>query len=285
MSPCQHSSLLFETFKSSKIAYEQPSREEIQEALAVSRPPRKKAKTSNRQICIGTEAADRDIALPLASTFPAPSVLPGDELFHDPECPAQSVQAWIDQEERNVVTKTRNTVYVVPPPSISDDIRHVNEWLSPNTLPEYSQANRDGRSQISNPVPQPNTDDVAEYLRAFYLGMQVKVLKKASLHFTAWESSDPEPPPKKLSASKASPPFGLSTAKETIRIRSRRSKDNIFTGQLNLNDLLDTAISILPKEAYALLMLVHHDLYEDDDDDFCCGRAYVGLPYVSSSQG
>ncbi|KAH9484637.1 Archaemetzincin-2 [Psilocybe cubensis] len=30
----------------------------------------------------------------------------------------------------------------------------------------------------------------------------------------------------------------------------------------------------LPQDAYAILLLVNHDLFEDDDDEFVCGRAY-----------
>jgi archaemetzincin len=39
---------------------------------------------------------------------------------------------------------------------------------------------------------------------------------------------------------------------------------------------LDTVISILPVDAYALVLLVDHDMYESEEDDFCCGRAYGG---------
>ena len=39
--------------------------------------------------------------------------------------------------------------------------------------------------------------------------------------------------------------------------------------QLNLNDLLDVAVSILPDDAYAFLLLVEYDLSEDEDDNFC----------------
>jgi archaemetzincin len=35
-------------------------------------------------------------------------------------------------------------------------------------------------------------------------------------------------------------------------------------------------MEILPSDAYALLMLVEHDIYEDEEDDFACGRAYGG---------
>lgn len=47
-------------------------------------------------------------------------------------------------------------------------------------------------------------------------------------------------------------------------------------GRTVLNDLLNAAIATLLEDAYALLMLVNHDLYEDEPDDFCCGRAYGG---------
>ena len=60
----------------------------------------------------------------------------------------------------------------------------------------------------------------------------------------------------------------------------------MFKAQLNLNDILDAAISALPDNAYALLLIVHHDLFEDEDDEFCCGRAYGGsrVAVVSSSR-
>lgn len=60
----------------------------------------------------------------------------------------------------------------------------------------------------------------------------------------------------------------------------------MFKAQLNLNDILDAAISALPDNAYALLLIVHHDLFEDEEDDFCCGRAYGGsrVAVVSSSR-
>lgn len=60
------------------------------------------------------------------------------------------------------------------------------------------------------------------------------------------------------------------------RIQTQPSPDGLFSHQLNLNNILDCAINILPKDAYALLVLTDYDLYEDEDDDFCCGRAYGG---------
>ena len=46
--------------------------------------------------------------------------------------------------------------------------------------------------------------------------------------------------------------------------------------QLNLDDILDALIGTLPGDAYAIVLLVDHDIYESEDDDFCCGRAYGG---------
>lgn len=39
---------------------------------------------------------------------------------------------------------------------------------------------------------------------------------------------------------------------------------------------MDAAIGFVPKDAYALLMIVNHDIYESPEDQFCCGRAYGG---------
>ncbi|KKK21191.1 hypothetical protein ARAM_004674 [Aspergillus rambellii] len=60
----------------------------------------------------------------------------------------------------------------------------------------------------------------------------------------------------------------------------------MYPYQLNLDDLLDAAISILPSDAYALCMMVDDDLYEDEEDTFVCGRAYGGsrVAVVSSAR-
>lgn len=115
---------------------------------------------------------------------------------------------------------------------------------------------------------QPEIVDITGYISAFYHGLPVKQLQTPRLSFSEWK--DRKRPEQSVQ------PLSLDTGKVGTRIRARPSPDGVFSGQLNLNDLLDVAISILPNDAYALLMLVHHDLYEDDDDDFCCGRAYGG---------
>jgi archaemetzincin len=110
--------------------------------------------------------------------------------------------------------------------------------------------------------------------------MEVHVLKSHALKFTHWdkdegdESKVKKKRTKSSSSRSTSKAFGLQTSSEAIRIRARSVRGSPFAGQLNLNDLLDVAIEIIPPDAYAVLMVVHHDLYEDDEDDFACGRAY-----------
>lgn len=82
----------------------------------------------------------------------------------------------------------------------------------------------------------------------------------------------------------------LTKTRVTTRVRVRHlvegNDSSGYRQQLNLNDVLDHAIAILPEDAYCLILLVDHDLYEDDEDDFCCGRAYGGsrICVVSSAQ-
>ncbi|KAL3481422.1 hypothetical protein BJX99DRAFT_164511 [Aspergillus californicus] len=195
--------------------------------------------------------------------FPAPLVLPGDDLALDPKCPPQSFQKWYDGKGRNNVTTRRRTVYVLSPPSVDLDMSVVESWTKP--------LHSDSRSQIS----APDTQDVINYLSAFYHSHPVKHLEIPNWKFTPW--SEGAPKTKKRKSSKEELPFiGLAGHKEVVRIRVRPCPDEIYTQQLNLDDLLDAAIAVLPKDGYAVCMLVNHDLYEDEDDTFVCGRAYGG---------
>jgi archaemetzincin len=207
-------------------------------------------------------------------TFPGPLVLPGDEIAEDPEYPPQSLQEWVDEEDRNPVTPKRRTVYVVPPPQISDDVDFLKTWSQPK---DYQQKDR---------VEPPLTNEVHEYLSAFYHGLPVKLMSRSTLRLVGWRPG--ETSAKSTSKAKSRRPkyVGLEVFQECVRIRVRASKDGVFDGQLNLNDLLDAAIGMLPKDAYALLFLVNHDIYEDENDDFACGRAYGGsrVAVVSSAR-
>jgi len=195
-----------------------------------------------------------------ASTFPAPLVLPGDDLSFDPQYPAQSLRSWAREKERNDVTPDRNVLYLVGPPEVGSDVGFVREWSLP----------REGFKTDNSHLARPRLQDISEYLAAFYHGMPIKSLPSKSLGFTKWEGAKGRKPKTKARY------IGLNTLTESVRIRARPSPAGVFQSQLNLEDLLDTAIGMLPDDAYALLMLVEQDLYEDEDDDFCCGRAYGG---------
>jgi archaemetzincin len=209
-----------------------------------------------------------------SQTYPPPLVLPGDELSYEPKYPSQSLRSWIGERDRNPVDPKpggRNILYVVGPPEVDQEsLAHIQDlWRL--KLPRNGQT-----KELSHPT----TQDVIDYLTAFYDGMPVKLLAnegKGSLLFTTWETEDqPAKRPKRKGSKKSIPPaIGLQTSSEITEIRIRKRKD-IYPVQLNLNDLLDVAIEILPDDAYALLMLVEQDLYEDDEDDFACGRAYGG---------
>lgn len=206
-------------------------------------------------------------------SFPAPLLLPDDALEIDPDDEPQSLHDWHDEEHRNPVTSARRTIYVCAPPSISEDVEqahHIGRW----TVPQLDN------DKSSRAVEHPKLDAIVEYLTAFYHGLPVKLLD-AGLKFTTWDAEKPKrskaPKGSRKTAKEKLPiNIGLSNRAECVRIRTRLVSDGPFEGQLRLDDLLDVAISTLPEDAYALLMLVDHDIYEDDDDDFCCGRAYGG---------
>ncbi|KAL4926606.1 uncharacterized protein BDV17DRAFT_269122 [Aspergillus undulatus] len=68
----------------------------------------------------------------------------------------------------------------------------------------------------------------------------------------------------------------VNTPKQCVQIRARPSPDKLYPYQLNITDLLDAATAMLPSDAYALCLLIDHDLFETDNDLFVCGRAYGG---------
>ncbi|KAJ7147080.1 hypothetical protein C8R43DRAFT_1088630 [Mycena crocata] len=186
-------------------------------------------------------------------SFCAPLVLPGDDLGEDPEYPPQSIQEWRTDQDRNDVKPGKNTIYVAAPFAIDPKVSFIESW-------------RKSKHAESVSLEPPGVHDMVEYLAAFYHGMPVKLLPSASLSLTQWDEK----------VSKTPRFIGLKTATECIRIRTRASRDGIFVRQLNLDDLLDAAISLLPQDAFALLFVVPFDIYESPDDDFACGRAYGG---------
>ena len=193
-----------------------------------------------------------------AASFPSPLVLPGDDLSLDPDCPPQSVREWLNEEDRNEVTPRKRVIYLVAPPLVQSSVDFVSTWTSPQ--------------QEVGKVAHPHVQDILDYLRAFYHGLPVKLLAGPALSFGPWTTESARSKANSLTPRS----IGLNTSTECIRIRTRASADGVFKRQLNLDDLLDAAISILPDDAYALLLVLQHDLYENADDSFTCGRAYGG---------
>ncbi|KAI5365492.1 putative peptidase M54, archaemetzincin, metallopeptidase, catalytic domain superfamily [Septoria linicola] len=251
MSGCKHEALLLEpSTHAQEAGYKRPSQHERMIAAQSS---------SNTR-------SGRD----QTTTFPAPLILPGDELSFDPKTKGQSMRSWQSIRNRVAHTGKRRTIYVVPPPGYASGAEHVRDW----TMPQKINAGKKGvaRSQSgSQALSPPATEDVREYLEAFYHPLRVKPYEGSPLEFMPWNES--EAPNRNTPARDR---IGLNIGTEAIGIRYRPCIDDLYSKQLNLNDLLDAAIAILPKDAYAILMLVDHDLYEYEADDFCCGRAYGG---------
>jgi archaemetzincin len=216
------------------------------------------------------------------ASFPAPLVLPGDELSLDPQCPGQTLDDWRREDDRNEVTREKNVIYIAAPPDVSSDVEFLRSWVTPQLedgeSKKKSSTNLGGGSSTSDAPPSEpvRVEDILEYVAAFYHGIPVKMLPSGSLCFTSWGDRKPKHPSAKASRTAAPRFIGLNTATECIRIRTRASLDGVFPRQLNLDDLLDATMSILPHDAYALLLLIQHDLFEDEDDEFVCGRAYGG---------
>ncbi|KAK4121479.1 hypothetical protein N657DRAFT_657571 [Parathielavia appendiculata] len=231
------------------------------------RPPMAKRKAATTPS--GRATRDTEAYRELEWLFPGPLVLPGDGLAIDSKEPPQSLRSWIGEKMRNPVTQRRKTIYIVPPPLIPADSAFsaaVSSW----TVPHKRLAKRSDAA--CNP---PDPKHVRQYLEAFYHPLPVKFLP-GDVRFVPWTDDEPvEPNAKK--GPKAPPQIrylGLQIGDGVTRITTRRCPDEVYARQFSLNDLLDAAIAALPADAYALVMLTHHDLYEDDDDDFCCGRAY-----------
>ncbi|GAB1318404.1 Archaemetzincin-2 [Madurella fahalii] len=190
----------------------------------------------------------------LESLFPGPLVLPDDALAIDPTEPPQSLKSWMQEKLRNPVTQQRKTIYIAPVPEVAQQLSSIRKWAVPSAAAA-------SRAPTCKP---PEVDHVRQYLEAFYHPLPVKLLPQ-DVRFVPWDEAKDRMQPKYI---------GLQAGDGVTRVRTRPSPDKVFYRQLNLDDILDAAIEALPDDAYALVMLVNHDLYEDADDDFCCGRAY-----------
>ncbi|KAI1141216.1 hypothetical protein F5Y05DRAFT_254693 [Hypoxylon sp. FL0543] len=204
-----------------------------------------------------------DAARKLSGSFPGPLILPGDELAEDPKYPPQSFRSWLNEALRKnrKPNKRRNTLYVASAPEIASSMSFMKGWLQPNV-------GKGGKSPASTALSPPPAEDIIKYATSFYHGMPVKHFPRR-LKFVPWTES--KTPGK---AGNDTNYVGLLAGNNCTRIRARPCHDGVFKRQLNLQDLLDAAIEMLPADAYSIILLFDHDMYEDEEDDFCCGRAY-----------
>jgi archaemetzincin len=239
---CQHRVLCLDPSAFAPLAgYTQPTKQQRMAAVTTFGRAAKASSTESSQ------------------TFPAPLVLPHDELNYDPDCEPQSVNDWLQAEMRNKMKPElgRDTLYIGRVPRIGEDVSFMRDWTA--------LANGALEQEAS-----PDADLFVDYLRAFYHGMNVETIQDP-LTWTAWEKKTQ--PRRQASFPKY---VALSYGDQRTRIRVRKAPDGVFAAQLNLDDIIDATMAMLPTNAYALLLLVDHDIHEDEDDDFCCGRAYGG---------
>ncbi|KAM7183669.1 hypothetical protein V8F20_012543 [Naviculisporaceae sp. PSN 640] len=235
---------------------------------------------------------------PSAYTFPAPLVLPGDSLSIDPKEPPQSLRSFIQEGARNPLTKRRKTLYVGrvsgDSPGPGDVTSQVTKsWTVP--LCSTSKAGkRNGQPQHEDAQPKaPKTDDIIEYISAYYHPLEVKSLHSESsspARFVEWDqdgdaTTNCKPAESrsrrkgaKIKASGEKQPtyVGLQLGEGVTRVRTRPCPDGAFSRQINLNDVMDALLEAIPADAHAAILLVDQDMYDDEEDVFCCGLAYGG---------
>ena len=184
----------------------------------------------------------------------------------DPKHPRQSFRSWVSSSTRDKPASTRDVIYVVAAPEIAP---FMNAWTIPQPSMSATQESRDSGAELDPPA----IGQFIEYIRAFYHGLAVRQLPRR-LHFVPLDENYGLLGGKRQ---KNVPEFiGLAVEDDGVRIRVSPPSDGMFKAQLNLNDILDAASEMLPSDAYAILLLMNHDMYEDEADNFCCGRAYGG---------
>ncbi|KAI0477632.1 hypothetical protein GGR56DRAFT_417055 [Xylariaceae sp. FL0804] len=259
--PCTHKLLQFETSPWAEIGGFQ--RQNPEERLAAQTSSDRNPLAAEGQTAKALQKLTRDETSKLATSFPGPLVLPNDDLNWDPDCPPQSFSDWLYEEHRNKPTQRRRTLYVASVPAITPEMAFMKAWKRPDAA---------SATPALGALESPSVEDVVGYLGALYHGLSVRRYPER-LRFVPWTTSSGGKAPKPGATTKH---VGLGHGNECTRIRVRPAPDGVFKGQLSLEDLLDAAIAMLPDDAYALVLLMDHDLYEDEEDDFCCGRAYGG---------
>jgi archaemetzincin len=152
-SSCAHRTLQFSsTSHAAQVGYNRPN---IQQRDAATTPSGSvKAKIKDKRA--KSEANSPD-------TFPAPLILPDDDLALDPTYPPQSLRSWIRGKDRNKITPAQRTIYLAAPPRIDLDIDFLEKWA----LLKPASATK---------IKQPDAQHVLDYLKAFYHGLPVKLV-------------------------------------------------------------------------------------------------------------
>ncbi|CAI6014721.1 unnamed protein product [Clonostachys chloroleuca] len=208
-----------------------------------------------------------DSSIPLAqrSSFPGANILPQDHLDQFPKEPGDDLYDFITNGARNQVTPRRKCLYIVDAPDIDPEIvGFMTGWTDP-VLPAGSDT-----LLLTSVISSPRVEDTAGYLAAFYTGLDVKTLK-SHFRFKSWGEKQQGVDAKNRGNIALVAPDGVTT-----RVRFRPAPDGATPGQLNLNDMLDALHASIPPDAFAVILVTDHDLYEDEEDDFCAGRAYGG---------
>jgi len=242
-SECQHQVLQLDPSPFAVLAgYSQPTVQERAAAATLS------------------DRASKPVTVNSNRTYPAPLVLPHDDLNYDPDCPPQSVNSWLGEKSRNKMSAKngRDTLYIGRVPRIGKEVDFMRNWTTPKV------------EGVDAEQGSPDVQLFVDYMAAFYHGLDVKLLDKP-LSWTVWGNASQ--PRRRANLPKY---VGLAHGSACTRIRVRNAPDGTFGAQLNLDDIIDAAIAMLPDNAYALLLLVDHDIHESEEDDFCCGRAYGG---------
>ncbi|KAI2470227.1 hypothetical protein F4781DRAFT_391563 [Annulohypoxylon bovei var. microspora] len=271
--PCPHEALQLEPSAYAKeVGYNWPSSD--RRLAATTKSGRNLLAVKGRKAA-DVEILGEDVAGKLSGAFPGPLVLPNDELALDPKDPPQSFRSWLNEglRKNRKLNRRRKTIYVAVAPEITSSVSYMKAWLQPTVR-------KGGKVVASKTLDSPPSDDIIEYTGAFYHGLPVKAFPHR-LKFVPWEESNNSCKPDSGTSY-----VGLLAGMNCTRIRARSSPDGVFKCQLNLNDLLDTAIEMLPGDAYSIILLVDHDMYEDEEDVFCCGRAYGadGVAVVSTAR-
>lgn len=196
------------------------------------------------------------------------NLTPQDALDLDPKEPPQSLKSFARCVDRNSVTARSKTIYIVDIPSLAPDAACMSNWAKPQTsaeLPATVGTNPEREHE------KPKADDIAEYIKAFYHGLDVKVLHHhcvlSRCRFSGSKSHQAD--------NRGYIDLVIGNGAPT-RVGFRASSDGVAKGQLNLSEMLDGLLTSVPKDAFAIILLTHFDLYEDEEDDFCAGRAFGG---------